>query len=76
MIPIRATMTARIWKINVAVGDEVEKATTLLVLEAMKMEIAVFAPEAEAIYTVSRIAKEIGDIVEPGDLLFMLEPKD
>lgn len=68
-------MNARIWRINVAAGDEIVGAATVVVLEAMKMEIAVHAPDAGATYTVLSVTKEIGDIVEPGDLLLTLRPQ-
>ncbi|KAK5174874.1 uncharacterized protein LTR77_000010 [Saxophila tyrrhenica] len=71
---VRATVNARIWKINVAAGDEVERAATVVVLEAMKMEIAIQAPGHEAAYIVSSVTKEVGEIVEPGDLLLSLKP--
>jgi biotin carboxyl carrier protein len=43
---VRAPMPAQVRAVQVAEGDQVEKGQTLLVLEAMKMEIRIKAPVA------------------------------
>lgn len=44
--PVRSPITASVWKVTVEAGQRVEAGQNLLVLEAMKMEIAVSSPAA------------------------------
>jgi len=44
--PVRSPIGASVWTIAVATGQRVEAGQRLLVLEAMKTEIAVVAPSA------------------------------
>ena len=60
---LAAPMPATVVSIEVAVGDQVEAGHALVVLEAMKMELAITAPHAGRI---TRIACRQGEIVEPG----------
>jgi urea carboxylase len=46
---VRAPMTASVWQVGVEPGQRVEAGQRLLVLEAMKMEVAVVAPAAGVI---------------------------
>jgi len=66
-------MNARIWKINATAGDKIECKATIVVLEAMKMEIAVLAPQNGKGYTVASVVSEVGDVVQPGDVLVNLK---
>lgn len=43
---VRSDIAANVWKIEVAIGDNVEVDQTLAILESMKMEIPVEAPQA------------------------------
>ncbi|MFC5380576.1 biotin/lipoyl-binding carrier protein [Aquipuribacter nitratireducens] len=70
MEEVRAEMVANVLSVNVAVGDRVEPATELVLLESMKMEIPVL-PEVGG--RVSRVAVEAGDVVQEGDLLVVLD---
>jgi len=63
-------MTANVWKVQVAVGDTVQEGDTVVILEAMKMEIPV---EAEDAGTVAEIRCAEGGAVEEGDVLLVLE---
>lgn len=67
-------MSARVWKEVAAVGQAVQVDDELLVLEAMKMELGVRAPADHARYTVTAVLKREGDLVEPGDVLVLLDP--
>lgn len=67
-------MSARVWKAVAVVGQTVQVDDDLLVLEAMKMELAVKAPTDHARYTVTAVFKREGDLVEPGDVLVLLDP--
>jgi len=52
--------------VNVKAGDAVAAGDTLVVLEAMKMELAIRAPEAGIVRAVNCQA---GDLVQPGTVL-------
>jgi acetyl-CoA carboxylase biotin carboxyl carrier protein len=43
---IRSEVTGTVWKIVVQAGDVLEADDTIMILESMKMEIPVLAPEA------------------------------
>jgi 3-methylcrotonyl-CoA carboxylase alpha subunit len=66
----RAPMSGAVVALPVAVGDTVEPGTTLVVVEAMKMEHAVVAQLGAR---VSEILVAVGDQVEEGDTLVLLE---
>ena len=68
-IKVEAGAAGKIFKIEKNVGDKVSKGDAVLVLEAMKMEIPVVAPEAG---TVASIDVAVGDAVESGALLATL----
>ena len=60
---LMAPMPATVVKILVASGAEVAEGDTLLVLEAMKMELAIRAPRAG---TIGAIRCAVGELVQPG----------
>lgn len=59
-------MVANVWRVVVNRGDTVAAGDPLVILESMKMEIPVEAPEAG---TVQEIAVEEGGVVQEGDLI-------
>lgn len=67
-------MSARVWKQVVQVGQTVKSNGDLLVLEAMKMELAVKAPTDHPLYNVAAVLKREGELVDPGDVLVLLDP--
>jgi acetyl-CoA carboxylase biotin carboxyl carrier protein len=67
---VTAHITGTVWKIEVAVGDDVREEQAVMILESMKMEMAVEAP---APGRVVMIAVEEGQAVEEGDVLLTLE---
>lgn len=67
---LTAPMPGQVRAVNVSVGDTVEKGQTLVVLEAMKMEIRIQAPMAGV---VSSVSVEAGGIVEREQLLIIVE---
>ena len=69
-VQVLARITGTVWKIEAKVGDVVAAEQTLVILESMKMEMPVEAPEAG---TVSNIVVNEGQAVEEGDLLVELE---
>ncbi|MCZ4586740.1 acetyl-CoA carboxylase biotin carboxyl carrier protein subunit [Rhodococcus sp. ACS1] len=67
---IESDMGANVWKILVAPGDRVEEEATLMILEAMKMEIPILAEDAGTIVAV-HVAE--GDSVASGQPLVEFE---
>ncbi|WP_324188528.1 urea carboxylase [Nocardia flavorosea] len=67
---VSAPMMANVWRVEVAEGDRVEAGATLLVLEAMKMELPV---AAEAAGTVRALIATAGDQVTTGAPLVVIE---
>ena len=68
-VKIEAGASGKIFKIEKKVGDKVAKGDAVLILEAMKMEIPVVAPEEG---TVASIDVAVGDAVDAGALLATL----
>jgi acetyl-CoA carboxylase biotin carboxyl carrier protein len=67
---VEAHITGTVWKIEVAVGDQVAEGDTVVFLESLKMEMPV---EAEDDGTVAEISVEEGQAVSEGDTLVVLE---
>ncbi len=67
---VKASITGNVWKILVKVGDEVEEDDEVVILESMKMEIPIEAPDDG---TVSEICVAEGDAVKEGQVLLKLE---
>ncbi|HEY8589324.1 MAG TPA: biotin/lipoyl-binding carrier protein [Naasia sp.] len=70
MPDVEAHITGTVWKIEVAVGDEVAEGDTVVILESMKMEMPV---EAEDEGSVKEIRCSEGQAVNEGDVLVVLE---
>ncbi|HEX3451962.1 MAG TPA: acetyl-CoA carboxylase biotin carboxyl carrier protein subunit [Solirubrobacteraceae bacterium] len=70
MSAVEAHITGTVWKIECAVGDEIEEGDTVAILESMKMEMPV---EAEDSGKVIEILCEEGQSVSEGDTLVVLE---
>jgi acetyl-CoA carboxylase biotin carboxyl carrier protein len=66
---VPAHITGTVWKIEVKVGDEVAEGQVLVILESMKMEMPVEAPEAGK---VTEIKTAEGQAVNEGDTLVVL----
>jgi urea carboxylase len=67
--PVRSPIAASVWNIAVEAGQRVEAGQKLIVLEAMKTEIAVAAPNAG---TVERLNCAAGAMVGAGQTLLVL----
>ena len=65
-IEVKASVPGKIFKVEVKVGQAVKAGDSIVILEAMKMEIPVVAPEDG---TVASINVAVGDAVESGDVL-------
>ena len=68
-IKVEAGAAGKIFKIEKKVGDKVSRGDAVLILEAMKMEIPVVAPEDG---TVASIDVAVGDAVDAGAVLATL----
>jgi acetyl-CoA carboxylase biotin carboxyl carrier protein len=69
MIDVPAHITGTVWKIERKVGDEVAPGDVLVILESMKMEMPVEAPEAG---TVAEIRCKEAEAVSEGQTLVVL----
>ena len=65
-IKVEAGAAGKIFKIEASVGQAVKKGDTVVILEAMKMEIPVVAPSDG---TIASIDVTVGDSVEAGACL-------
>ena len=68
-IKVEAGAAGKVFKIEANVGQSVKKGDAVVVVEAMKMEIPVVAPEDG---TVASIDVAVGDAVEAGTVLATL----
>ena len=69
-LKVLSDLNAKVWKVEVAVGDTVEAEGTLMILESMKTEIPIDAPKAG---TVKAILVKEEDPVEEGQVVAILE---
>ncbi len=68
-IKVEAGAAGKVFKIEASVGQKVSRGDAVLIVEAMKMEIPVVAPEDG---TVANIDVAVGDAVEAGQTLATL----
>ena len=68
-IKVPSELNAIVWKVETAAGRTVAEGDTLIVLEAMKMEIPVMAPRAG---TVAQVLVEEKQQVAEGQALVVL----
>ena len=68
-IKVTAGAAGKVFKIEANVGQKVSKGDAVIIIEAMKMEIPVVAPEDG---TVASIDVAVGDAVEAGGVLATL----
>lgn len=67
---VLSEMVANVWKVLVSSGDAVTEGDTLAILESMKMEIPVEAPESG---TVKEVRVQEGGVVQEGDVIVVIE---
>ncbi|MFT5173032.1 MAG: acetyl-CoA carboxylase biotin carboxyl carrier protein [Gammaproteobacteria bacterium] len=70
IVDVKAEIAGTVWKITAKVGDTVEEDDSVMILESMKMEIPVLAPEAG---TITEILVEEGATVTEGTVVAKLE---
>ena len=68
-VKIEAGAAGKVFKLEKKVGDAVKKGDAVVIIEAMKMEIPVVAPEDG---TVASVDVAVGDAVEAGAVLVTL----
>ena len=68
-VEVKAGAAGKVFKIEASVGQTVKSGDTVVVIEAMKMEIPVVAPEDG---TVASINVAVGDAIESGAVLATL----
>ena len=68
---VPAHITGTVWKVEVSVGQKVAAGDVLVILESMKMEMPVEAPEPG---TVKEIRCQPSQPVNEGDVLVVLTP--
>ena len=69
---ISAPLNANVWKVTIAEGQDVGSSTTVAILEAMKLEIAVKAEDGFAGGQVEKVVVRPGDVVSAGDVLVLV----
>jgi biotin carboxyl carrier protein len=67
---VATDVAGNVWKVMVKPGDEVAADDTLIIMEAMKMEIPVVAPSAGR---VAEILVEEGEAVGEGETVARIE---
>ena len=65
-VAVKASVPGKVLKVEASVGQAVKSGDSIVILEAMKMEIPVVAPEDG---TVASINVAVGDAVESGAVL-------
>jgi acetyl-CoA carboxylase biotin carboxyl carrier protein len=68
-VDVKTEITGNVWKILLKPGDAVEEDEPILILESMKMEIPVVAPEAG---TVAEILVQAEQTVSEGSVVARL----
>ena len=67
---IESPVTGTVWKVESKVGDQVNEGDVIMILESMKMEIAVEAPGAG---TIAELKVEPDEPVEEDQILCVIE---
>ncbi len=66
---MKSEITGTVWRILAKVGDNVAEEDQIMILESMKMEIPVLAPDAG---TIQKILVQEGDAVSEGQVVALL----
>ena len=70
IVDVKTEITGNVWKIVARVGQKLAEDEPILILESMKMEIPVSAPEAG---TVKEILVAEGDVTTEGSVVARIE---
>ena len=69
-IKVHSEITGKVWAIEASIGDSLEEEDTIIVLESMKMEIPVVAPQDGSL---KEILVAEGDAVTEGQGIAIME---
>jgi allophanate hydrolase subunit 2/allophanate hydrolase subunit 1 len=69
IVRIESPIDANVWKVQVKVGDVLQKGQVVVILEAMKMEINVYVNEAQEGARVTSILCKPGSVTSPGSTI-------
>ncbi len=70
LVEVKTEITGNVWKIVASVGEMLEEGAPILILESMKMEIPVAAPEPGK---VAVILVQEGEVASEGSVVARLE---
>ena len=70
IVDVKTDITGNVWKIVAKVGQQLSEDEPILILESMKMEIPVSAPEAG---TLKEILVVEGDVATEGSVVARIE---
>lgn len=70
IVDIKAEITGNVWKVLAKPGQKVDEDEAIVMMESMKMEIPVSAPEPG---TVKEILVKEGDVVTEGSVVARIE---
>jgi urea carboxylase len=70
---VTSPMPANVWKVEIKEGDTLAEGQLVAILEAMKMEINVYAPATAEGKKVKAIIKKPGSSVNAGDVIMIAE---
>lgn len=69
-LKVESEITGTVWKIETSKGDKVEEDDVIMILESMKMEIPVLAPESG---TIKEFLVDEGANVSEGQAVAVIE---
>ena len=69
-IKVQSEITGKVWAIEASVGDRLEEEDTIIVLESMKMEIPIVAPQDG---NLKKILVAEGDAIMEGQDVAIME---
>lgn len=70
LVDVISEIAGKVWKIEAVVGEELEEDDPVVILESMKMEIPVLAPDDG---TIAEILVGEGDPVKEGQVIARME---
>ncbi|KAL4893788.1 allophanate hydrolase subunit 2-domain-containing protein [Aspergillus ambiguus] len=72
IVPVEAPLNANVWKVEICEGEKLDENQVVVILEAMKLEIAVRTEALVVGGTVEKVLVQPGDSIEAGKPLFLV----
>lgn len=69
-VDVKTEITGNVWKVETKVGAKVEEGDILVILESMKMEIPIVAPESGE---VTAVHVEEGGVITEGETAVVID---